>query len=130
MTSGRLMIAGLLAVLAAAVPARAEHNGAAPEFSARELYDERGSRLDVPGSEHSLDLNLRLGRDGFRLGSRLFGPQGYTGGAWLNGRLRPDGFRLDGRVEHDGKSHDFKLDADFDDWWQRLLRWKGGTLDL
>jgi len=132
MTSRRLLIVGLLAGLglSIAATARAEHNAAPPAFSARELYDEHGTRLDMPGTEDSLEITLKLGRDGFHLGSRVFGPQGYTGGAWLNGLLRPDGFRLDGRLEHDGTHHDFRFDADVDDWWRRILRWKDGALDL
>jgi hypothetical protein len=129
-TSGRRVVTGLLGALLAVSPAWAEHKSAPPAFGATEIYDEQGQRLDVPGSDTSLDLNLKLGRDGFRLGSRLFGRDGYLGGAFLNGLLRPDGFRLDGRVEHDGKSDDFKLDADLDEWWRRLLRWRGGALEL
>ena len=122
MRSRRLVVVGLLAVLAAAATARAEHNAATPAPPP--------GALEVPGTERSLDLNLKLGTDGFRLGSRLFGRDGYLGGAFLNGLLRPDGFRLDGRLEHDGKSHDFRFDADVDEWWRRILRWKDGALDL
>src|SRR5687767_11813623 len=50
----------------------------------------------------SLDVDLKLGLNGFRLGARVFGDQGYTGGAWLNGETRPEGFSVDGRVERGG----------------------------
>ena len=122
MTSRRLVVIGLVTLLAAAAPARAEHNMAPPP--------EESTKVEVPGTEHSIDLNLKLGLNGFRLGSRLFGRDGYAGGAWLNGETRSDGFSLDGRIEHDGKAHNFKLNADIDEWLRRILRWRGGALDL
>ena len=122
MTSRRLLVIGLVTLLAAAAPARAEHNAAPPP--------EESTKVEVPGTEHSIDLNLKLGLNGFRLGSRLFGRDGYAGGAWLNGETRSDGFSLDGRIEHDGKAHNFKLNADIDEWLRRILRWRGGALDL
>ena len=121
-------LAGL--VLAFAAPARADHNGVTPTTGATERGADPGAKLEVPGSDHSLDINLKLGLHGFRLGSRLFGREGYLGGAWLNGETRKDGFSLDGRVEHDGKTHDFKFNADIDEWVQRMLRWPGRALDL
>ena len=130
MTSRSLAVAALLGVLLAVSPARAEHNSAPPALGATEIYDERGTRLDVPGAETSLDIDLKLGLNGFRLGSRLFGEKGYLGGAWLNGETRKDGFSLDGRVEHEGKAHNFKFNADIDEWLARILRWRGGALDL
>ncbi len=132
MTLRGLAVAGLLGALAMASPAWADHNSAPPPvFSARELYDEKGTRLDVPSNnETSLDINLKLGVNGFRLGGRMFGREGYLGGAWLNGETRKDGFSLDGRVEHEGKAHNFKFNADLDELMQRLLRWRGGALDL
>jgi hypothetical protein len=71
-----------------------------------------------------LDIDLRLGGDGFRLGGRLFGLENFYG-AWLNGRLRADGFSLDGRLQRDGRAFNFKLDAELTDplsrfpwrWW-------------
>jgi len=87
-------------------------------------------KLEVPGTETSLDINLKLGLNGFRLGSRLFGKDGLLGGAWLNGETRRDGFSLDGRVEHEGKGHNFKFNADIDEWLHRLLHWRGGSLEL
>ena len=77
-----------------------------------------------------MDFTLKLGPKGFRLGSRLFGPDGLTGGGWLTGETGRDGFSLDGRVEHDGKSHGFKFNADIDEWLHRLLHWRGGSLEL
>jgi len=119
-----LVVGGL--VLALAAPARADHNGTPPAMSAVEIVP----KLEVPGTETSLDINLKLGLNGFRLGSRLFGKDGLLGGAWLNGETRRDGFSLDGRVEHEGKAHNFKFNADIDEWMQRILRWRGGNLDL
>ena len=119
-----LVVGGL--VLALAAPARADHNGTPPAMSAVEIVP----KLEVPGTETSLDINLKLGLNGFRLGSRLFGKDGLLGGAWLNGETRRDGFSLDGRVEHEGKAHNFKFNADIDEWMQRILRWRGGHSDL
>src|SRR5204863_9761292 len=123
-----LVILGGLFLLMAA-PADADHNGAAPVVSATESPAEREGKLEVPGSDTSLDINLKLGLNGFRLGSRLFGRDGYLGGAWLNGETRKDGFSLDGRVEHDGKAHNFKFNADIDEWLRRAIRW-WGAMDL
>jgi hypothetical protein len=121
MMSRILIAAGLLVVIAIALPVHADHNSApAPE---------RDATLSVPGTEHTLDLNLKLGLNGFRLGSRLFGRDGYAGGAWLNGETRKDGFSLDGRIEHDGKAHNFKFNADIDEWLRRAIRW-WGAMDL
>ena len=121
MMSRILIAAGLLVVIAVALPVHADHNSApAPEHDAT---------LSVPGTEHTLDLNLKLGLNGFRLGSRLFGRDGYAGGAWLNGETRKDGFSLDGRVEHEGKAHNFKFNADIDEWLRRAIRW-WGAMDL
>jgi hypothetical protein len=129
MTSRSLAVAGLLGGLLVVAPAWAEHNSAPPALSATEIYDEQGKRLDAPGTDTSLDINLKLGLNGFRLGSRLFGEKGYLGGAWLNGETRKDGFSLDGRVEHDGKAHNFKFNADIDEWLRRAIRW-WGAMDL
>jgi len=119
-----LVVGGL--VVALAVPARADHNGTPPALSAVEIVP----KLEIPGTETSLEINLKLGLNGFRLGSRLFGRDGLLGGAWLNGETRSDGFSLDGRVEHEGKGHNFKFNADIDEWMRRILRWRGGELDL
>jgi len=83
-----LVVGGL--VLALAAPARADHNGTPPAMSAVEIVP----KLEVPGTETSLDINLKLGLNGFRLGSRLFGKDGLLGGAWLNGETRRDGAEL------------------------------------
>jgi len=92
------------ALLTAAMPARAEHNTPA-------------------ASRDSVDLNmdLKIGRDGFRLGGTVFGLEGVYG-AWLNGAVRPDGFSIDGRVQHPDHAYNFKLNADVADWLRRSLR--------
>ena len=125
MTSRRLLVIGLVTLLAAAAPARAEH-AAAPTVT----VEPPTVTVEPPATERTIDLNLKLGLNGFRLGSRLFGRGGYAGGGWLNGEMRPDGFSLDGRIEHDGKAHNFKLNADIDEWLRTLLRWRSGALDL
>ena len=120
MMSRILIAVGLLAVIAVALPVHADHNSApAPENDAT---------LSVPGTEHTLDLNLKLGLNGFRLGSRLFGRDGYTGGAWLNGEKREDGLSVDGRLEREGKAHNFKMNIALDEWLKQALRLWGGSL--
>ena len=118
-------ILGALAVmLVAAVPARADHK-ALPTEAAVEP-----GRSAAPDTT-SLDIDIKLGLDGFRFGSRLFGREGYTGGAWLNGQTRPEGFSVDGRLERDGKAHNFKLNVEIDEWLRRAARWLGpGRTDL
>ena len=78
--------------------------------------------VERPSTSTSLDISVKLGAGGFRIGSRIFGRDGYEGGAWINGETRPDGFSLDGRIERDGKAHNFKLNADIDEWVRRAVR--------
>jgi hypothetical protein len=118
-------IAAILVIVAAAWPAHAEHN----KFVASDT-EMPETKLEGPGTETSVDINLKLGINGFRLGSRVFGRDGYSGGAWLNGETRKDGFSLDGRIERDGKAHNFRFNADIDEWVRRALRWRGGGQDL
>jgi hypothetical protein len=77
----------------------------------------------APPPDSSLDLDLKMGLNGFRLGGRLFGRDGYAGGAWLKGQARPDGFTLDGRVEQNGRAHNFKMNVDVDEWLRRAMHW-------
>jgi hypothetical protein len=126
----RIMLVVVGGLILAAAPARADHNGAPAFTSTTDRAPERGGAVEVPGTEHSLDINLKLGLNGFRLGSRLFGREGYLGGAWLNGETRKDGFSLDGRVEHDGTVHDFRFNAEIDEWLHRMLRRPARALDL
>jgi hypothetical protein len=105
-----MLIATLGAMLAVTTPAFADDRGTLPEGSP---------------SESSLDIDLKLGPRSFRLGGRLFGREGYAGGAWLNGEARRDGFSLDGRIERGGKAHNFKFNADIDEWARRAIRWPG-----
>ena len=114
-----MVLGSLVTMLAVAGPARAQlvtEPGGAP------LVREPEAAVETPKSS-SLDVDLKLGLKSFRFGSRIFGPGGYAGGAWLNGETRPDGFSLDGRVERDGKAHNFKLNADIDEWVRRAVRW-------
>ena len=92
------------AVLAVAAPALAEHNG---EAAARDSVD--------------LNLDVKIGGDGFRLGGTVFGLEGVYG-AWINGAVRPDGFSVDGRVQHPARAYNFKLNADVAGWLRRSLR--------
>jgi hypothetical protein len=62
-----------------------------------------------------LSIELRLDHDGFRLGGQLLG-LGQPYGAWLNGTVRPDELRLDGRLQDGGRVFNFKLDAEIMRW--------------
>lgn len=84
-------------------PAMAEHNS--------------GQR-----AESTLDLDVKIDRDGFRLGGRLFGD--HVLGAWLNGRLTEQGFSIDGRVQGEERAYNFKLNAEILESLKRAaLRW-------
>jgi hypothetical protein len=113
-----LLATGTLVVLGLAAPVAAEHRTAAAAPDTSVIEGPAGS---------SLDVTLKLGPRGFRFASRLFGRDGYAGGAWLNGEARHDGFSVDGRLEHGGKSHQFKFDADLDEWRRRPGRAWGVT---
>lgn len=65
-----------------------------------------------------VDIDLKLGADGFRLGGRVFGPAGVWG-TWVNGRLRRDGFTIDGRVQDPDRATNFRLNVDV---WEWLVR--------
>jgi hypothetical protein len=107
-----------LTVLTAA-PSAAEHKALVSAEESASLAPERSS----------VDVDLKLGLNGFRLGGRLFGKEGYKGGAWLNGETRPEGFSVDGRVEREGgKSWNFKLNADIDEMLRKAMKWWGGGL--
>ena len=97
----------------AATPTMADHNSLASTETGAQSSD-----------RSSLDVDLKLGLNGFRLGARVFGQQGYSGGAWLNGETRSDGFSVDGRVEREGgKAWNFKLNADIDQALRRAAGW-------
>jgi hypothetical protein len=115
-----LILAAMAVTLALAAPARADHKLL---MSDTPRTPETTGASDQVG-ESSVDIDLKLGLNGFRFGSRLFGRDGYTGGAWLNGQTRPDGFSVDGRLEREGKAHNFKLNVDIDEWLRRALRWR------
>jgi hypothetical protein len=106
-----LFIAMITFFALGAAPARADHNLLVASESAETTAPERSS----------LDVDLKLGWNSFRLGARVFGDQGYRGGAWVNGETRADGFSVDGRVERDGtgKAWNFKLNADIDEALRR-----------
>jgi hypothetical protein len=80
-----------------------------------------------PRAESTLDLDVKIDRDGFRLGGRLLGE--HVLGAWLNGRLTEQGLSVDGRVQGEERAYNFKLNADVRDALKRAAaRW--GLLDL
>jgi hypothetical protein len=106
-TMGVLAAAAL--ALTTAGPACAEHNGppAREDPAARDA-----ASVERKGSDTDLDVQIKLGKEGFRLGGRLFGRDGVAG-AWLNGRIERDGLVLDGRIqEPNGRTFNFRLDAD------------------
>jgi hypothetical protein len=114
---GTLVMAVL--VTAAAAPARGEHmtlmSPATEAPGAPVVPDTAPSASRMP----SVDLDLALGPDGFRLGARFFSALGMYG-AWLNGRTRPDGFSLDGRVQDPDGAYSFRMNADVNAWPRRL----------
>jgi len=102
-----MKIAWLVVVMACTVlatsPAWAEHNGPAPSRDA----------VDV-------NIDLKFFNDGFRLGGTIAGLEGVYG-AWFNGKIRPDGLSVDGRVQHPDRTYNFKINADVADWLRRSL---------
>jgi hypothetical protein len=61
---------------------------------------------------HDLEIELKIGQDFFRLGGHVPGPGGVASG-WLNGRLLPGGFSVDGRLKPEtGRPYNFKFDVD------------------
>jgi hypothetical protein len=67
----------------------------------------------------SLDIDVTLDGNGFRLGGRLSGDKGVSG-AWVGARVREDGMTLDGQLQsNDGQSHDFRLNLGLLPGWAR-----------
>jgi hypothetical protein len=101
--------------------------GAAPALAGSpEAIAPTGTSVEIPFTSKWLDLDVDLGHGSFRLGGRLFGRDGYAGGAWLDGNVHRDGVHLGGRIEHDGRSRDFDLNAD----WSRRPTRPPGSMDL
>jgi hypothetical protein len=92
-------------------PVSAEHNTAPPVASPGVPPGASPSPLD-------LDVKLRVDRDRFTLSGKLSGLAGLYE-TWLSGRLRRDGFSLDGRVQDPARAWNFRLDAEVPEW---LLR--------
>jgi hypothetical protein len=100
-----------------------------PESSGLEPYRlpvPEEPRLSIPdqrppaAASDSLDIDIKIGQDSFRLGARLFGATGVWG-AWLNGQSRKDGFTVDGRLQQRERGYNFRLNADIDGWAKRGL---------
>jgi hypothetical protein len=80
-----------------------------------------------PRTEGTLDLDVKIDRDGFRIGGRVLGD--HVLGAWLNGRRTEQGFSVDGRVQGEERAYNFKMNADVLDalkraavpWWLLAL---------
>jgi hypothetical protein len=73
-----------------------------------------------PRAESTLDLDVKIDRDGFRIGGRVLGE--HVLGAWLNGRLTEQGFNVDGRVQGQERAWNFKMNADVLDALRRAAR--------
>ena len=126
-----LVLGALAAALVTAAPAWADHNRLVAPPDAERNADVESAKPEGSTTDGTLDIELKLGLNGFRLGGRLFGREGYAGGAWLNGETRAEGFSLDGRVERDGKAHNFKMNVELDEWLRRAARWwSRGLTDL
>ena len=126
-----LVLGALAAALMTAAPAWADHNRLVAPPDAERNADVESAKPEGSTTDGTLDIELKLGLNGFRLGGRLFGREGYAGGAWLNGETRAEGFSLDGRVERDGKAHNFKMNVQVDEWLRRAARWwSRGLTDL
>jgi len=126
-----LVLGALAAALVTAAPAWADHNRLVAPPDAERNADVESAKPEGSTTDGTLDIELKLGLNGFRLGGRLFGREGYAGGAWLNGETRAEGFSLDGRVERNGKAHNFKMNVQVDEWLRRAARWwSRGLTDL
>ena len=67
----------------------------------------------------SLDIDLTVDGNGFRVGGRLSGDKGVSG-AWVGARVRGDGMTLDGQLQsNDGQSRDFRLNLGLLPGWAR-----------
>lgn len=116
------VVAIVVVVLAVAGPAWADHRTRAVADEAR---DPQALVEEPPAAPSSslLDVEIKLGKEGFRVGGRLFGSGGVAG-AWLNGQLKSNGFLLDGRIQDEqGHARNFKLDAEMMDWLTRSGWW-------
>jgi len=67
----------------------------------------------------SLNIDLTVDGNGFRLGGRLSGDKGVSG-AWVGAQVRADGMTLDGQLQgNDGQSRDFRLNLGLLPGWAR-----------
>ena len=123
----KLSLIAIVVAMVAVGPAWADHRTRTVSDDAQALVEE--PPVNEPTSS-VLDVEIKLGKEGFRLGGRLFGSGGVKG-AWINGQIKSNGFVLDGRVQDEhGHAQNFKVDAQVSDWlaglgWQLLL---GGAL--
>jgi hypothetical protein len=95
----RLTVATMVAVMAVAGSACLASAGSAGAAPVKSWAD--------------LGFDVRIERDGVRIGGRVLGPGGPFG-AWLGGALRERGLRLEGGVEGPRGPHEFRLDLDAD----------------
>lgn len=124
MTKGRVLAGAVVAASlvwhGSAAADHMKHVGPSGELLAPSASESRDT-------DSTLDIDLKVGKDTFRIGGRVFGSHGVAG-AWLNGQMRPNGFAIDGRVQNEaGRAYNFKLNADVLDLltrspWGLLLR--------
>jgi len=115
-TVGRIAMVVVCVSFGTCAPVAAEHMTLIEPSGALRPADEAAR----PESR-TLDMDLKVGGRGFRLGGRLFGPDGVAG-AWLNGEVGANGFTLDGRVQKDnGRAYNFKLEAEALDGLTRAM---------
>jgi hypothetical protein len=103
-------VVAIALVILSAAPARAEDE-ASRSWGAKQDEAWRSWRGEQSIGPFDLGLDLRLGRDGFRIGATLEGLQRLYG-ASLEGQRRPGGFRLDGRVRDGDREQRFRLDTE------------------
>src|SRR6267378_2823928 len=84
-----LILGALAAALATAAPAWADHNRLVAPADAERNANAESAKPEGSTTDFTMNVDLKLGLNGFRLGGRLFGREGYAGGAWLNGETRP-----------------------------------------
>jgi hypothetical protein len=67
----------------------------------------------------SVDIDLTVNGNGFRLGGRLSGDK-VVSGAWVGAQVREDGLTLDGQLQsNEGQSRDFRLNLGLPPGWAR-----------
>src|SRR5712664_2033351 len=101
-----LVLGALAAALVTAAPGWADHNRRVAPDDAERNANAESAKPEGSTTDATLDIDLKLGLNGFRLGGRLFGREGYAGGAPC-----------------ERKAHNFKMNVELDEWLRRAARW-------